>query len=99
MSIEPSRQTLARHEEIKVPFDVRKAHLRKDELDGGDSRMLAQRNQRLTAENQRLREENERYRERLARWAYNAFRKKGLRRGDLEEEMPEADRERSVKKG
>ena len=54
LSIEPSRQTLARQERVKFSFDIRKAELRKGELDGGDSRVLGQRVQRLTTENRAL---------------------------------------------
>ena len=96
MSIQPSRQTLARKEQIKISFDVRKAELRKGDLDGGNSRVLGQRVQRLETENRVLRVQIERYRERQVRWAYNAWKKKGLTEHDLDEPMPEVDRDRSV---
>ena len=95
MATRPSRQTLARHERIKVAFQTRKAGLHKEATPGGNDRVLAQRLQRVTAENARLREENERYRERFARWQYNAF-KRGLKEHHLEESLPEVDRQRSA---
>ena len=95
MGTRPSRQTLARHERIKVAFQTRKAGLRKEADQGPDDRVLAQRLRRVTAENARLREENERYRERLAQWQYNAF-KRGLKKHHLEEPLPEVDRQRSA---
>ncbi len=92
MEIWTTRQTVARHEEVNVAFSSRKAGLRK-EVDGGcDDRVLAQRLRRETAESARLREQNEVYRERLARWQYNAY-KHGLKEQDLEEPLPEIDRE------
>ena len=95
MMIRPSRQTLARHEKIKVAFQTCKARLRKEAGQGADDRGLAQQLRRVTAENARLREENERYRERFAQWQYNAF-KRGLKKHDLEEPLPEVDRQRSA---
>lgn len=95
MRIRPSRQTLARHERIKVAFQTRKAGLRKEGDQGPDDRVLTQQLRRLTAENARLREENERYRERFAQWQYNAF-KRGLNKDDLDEPLPEVDRQRSA---
>ena len=98
MSIEPSRQTLARQEPIKIAFDIRKAELRKGELDGGDVRVLGQRVQRLTTENRELCVQIERYKERLVRWQYNAWKKRGLTEHDLEEPLPELDRDRSTQR-
>ena len=60
--------------------------------------MLGQRVQRLTTENQELREQIERYKERLARWQYNAWKKRGLTEHDLDEPMPEPDRDRSTER-
>lgn len=95
MRIRPSRQTLARHERIKVAFQTRKAGLRKEAAQGGNDRVSTQRLRRLMAENARLREEIERYRERFARWQYNAF-KRGLKKHDLDEPLLEVDRQRSA---
>ena len=98
MSNEPSRQTLARQERIKIAFDIRKGELRKGETVGGNSHVLGQRVQRLTTENGELLVLIERYRERLVRWQYNAWKKKGLTDHDLEEPMPESDRDRSTER-
>ena len=95
MRVRPSRQTLARHERIQIAFQMRKAGLREEVDQGPNDRVLAQQLRRVTAENARLREENERYRERFAQWQYNAF-KRGLKKNDLEEPLPEVDRQRSA---
>ena len=95
LSIQTTRQTLARYEEVKGAFGARKAALRREAPAAGDERGLAQRLRRVIGENDRLREENARYRERFVRWQYNTY-KHGLKKHQLEEALPKVDRERSA---
>ena len=95
LGVRVARQTLARHDPIKLAFQVRKAGLRREAGAGGDDRPLEQRLRRVMAENARLLAENGRYRERLVQWQYNAY-KRGLRESDLEEPLPKVDRKPST---
>ena len=95
LGVRVARQTLARHEPIKLGFQLRKAGLRREAGARGDDRPLEQRLRRVMTEKARLLAENGRYREKLVRWQYNAY-KSGLRERDLEEPLPEVDRKRST---
>ena len=95
LEISTTRQTLGRHERIKLAFQTRKAGLRREDKQNADERTLAQRLRRETAENARLRAENERYREQLTRWQYNAH-KHGVKKQQLEEPLPDVDRNPST---
>ena len=90
-----TRQTLARHDEIKAAYDARKRALRKEAPRVGEERGVAQRLRRVVAENDRLRAENARYREQFVQLQYNAY-KHGLRKHQLEEPLPKVDREGST---
>lgn len=90
-----TRQTLARHEKIKAAFDTRKAALHMEGPATVGERVLAQRLHRVTAQRDRLEEENARLRERFVQWQYNAY-KHGLTKHQLEEPLPEIDRDRST---
>ncbi|MCA8277336.1 hypothetical protein LGN17_33140 [Burkholderia sp. AU30280] len=94
-----TRQTLHRHERIRLAFTVRKKALSGQ---SAESRAVAspelqvalQRIARLEAENQRLAAENNALLEQFARWAYNA-QTRNLTEDFLNHPLPAVDRQRS----
>ncbi|PAJ79155.1 hypothetical protein CJO71_19960 [Burkholderia ubonensis] len=94
-----TRQTLHRHERIRLAFTVRKRALSGQ---SAESRAVAspelqvalERIARLEAENQRLAAENNALLEQFARWAYNA-QTRNLTEDFLNHPLPAVDRQRS----
>ena len=95
MKIKPARQTLARHLDIKLAYQSRKAALRKSKGQRVGNSMLNQQLARAEAEIERLKLENERHRERFVRWQYNAY-KRGIENHELDAPLPSTDRRRSA---
>ena len=96
-----SRQSLNAHSRIKLAFQERKKTLRQNPNTAGksfsgssDSQKMLERIKRLEAENNRLKRENSIFLEKFARWAYNAYAK-GINPEDLDNPLPEIDRERT----
>lgn len=89
-----TRQTLHKHERIRIAFEVRKKNLERGEPQVRGSVQLQkalERISRLEAENQRLQAENERLLEQFARWAFNAY-VRGIGEKELNRPLPEIDR-------
>lgn len=95
-----TRQTLHRHERIRLAFTVRKRALsgqpedNPSEIESPGLKIALDRIARLEAENQRLQAENHGLLEQFARWAYNAHTR-NLTREFLDSPLPPVDRARS----
>ena len=95
-----TRQSLHRHERIRLAFVVRKKALSKQPDDphgppaSPELQVALDRIARLEAENQRLAAENNALLEQFARWAYNA-QTRNLSADFLNSPLPSVDRERS----
>ena len=94
LHLHPARQTLARHDRVRVAFRTRKAALRNPVQVSSDDRVLVHSVRSLRAQVDSLRAQLESSRERLARWQYNAY-KHGVKRSDLETPVPHVDRGRT----
>ena len=89
-----TRQTLHKHQNIKIAFEVRKKNLDTGEAPVRGSAQLQkalERIAKLEAENQRLQTENDRLLEQFARWAFNAY-VRGLGEAELNRPLPDIDR-------
>jgi len=89
-----TRQTLHKHDSIRVAFEVRKRNLQAGEPQVRRSAQVQkalERISRLEAENQRLQAENERLLEQFARWAFNAY-VRGIGESELNRPLPDIDR-------
>lgn len=92
-----TRQTLHKHERIKIAFEVRKKNINRSEPPSRGSVQIqkaTERIGRLEAENQRLQAENERLLEQFARWAFNTY-VHGIEESELNRPLPEIDRRRT----
>lgn len=94
-----TRQTLHRHERIRLAFAVRKKALsgqieQPHEWLPPELQVALDRIARLEAENQRLAAENHNLLEQFARWAYNP-QTRNLTKEFLNEPLPGVDREQS----
>lgn len=94
-----TRQTLHRHERIRLAFTVRKKALSGQRSEPKDVvlpelQVALERIARLEAENQRLAAENNALLEQFARWAYNA-QTRNLTEDFLNHPLPAVDRQRS----
>ncbi|MFY4698332.1 hypothetical protein [Burkholderia glumae] len=94
-----TRQTLHRHERIRLAFTVRKKALSGQgaeprEVASPELQVALERIARLEAENQRLAAENNALLEQFARWAYNAHTR-NLTEDFLNHPLPAVDRQRS----
>jgi hypothetical protein len=89
-----TRQTLHKHQRVKIAFEVRKNNLQAGEPPVRGSAQLQkalERIARLEAENERLITENDRLLEQFARWAFNAY-VRGIGEAELNRPLPEIDR-------
>ena len=89
-----TRQTLHKHQNIKLAFEVRKKNLQSGEAPVRGSAQIQkalERIAKLEAENQRLQTENDRLLEQFARWAFNAY-VRGVGEAELNRPLPEIDR-------
>lgn len=93
-----TRQTLHRHERIRVAFSAhRKAlpHVTPDQVSRDpEVQLLLDKLARLEGENRRLIAENDALLEQFVRWAYNAHTR-GLSEAFLNSALPVVDRKRS----
>jgi hypothetical protein len=94
-----TRQTLHRHERIRLAFAVRKKALAGEDeqprqASSPELQVALDRIARLEAENQRLVAENNALLEQFARWAYNAHTR-NLTEELLNNPLPDVDREQS----
>ena len=93
-----TRQTLHRHERIRLAYTVRKKALsgqeQTRETASPELQVALERIARLEGENRRLEAENNALLEQFARWAYNA-QTRNLTKEFLNNPLPAVDRERS----
>lgn len=93
-----TRQTLHRHERIRLAYTVRKKALsvpeQTRETASPELQVALERIARLEGENHRLEAENNALLEQFARWAYNA-QTRNLTKEFLNNPLPAVDRERS----
>jgi hypothetical protein len=93
-----TRQTLHRHERIRLAYTVRKKALSVQEptreTASPELQVALERIARLESENRRLEAENNALLEQFARWAYNA-QTRNLTKEFLNNPLPAVDRERS----
>lgn len=93
-----TRQTLHRHERIRLAYTVRKKALSVQESThesaSPELQVALERIARLESENRRLEAENNALLEQFARWAYNA-QTRNLTKEFLNNPLPAVDRERS----
>jgi hypothetical protein len=89
-----TRQTLHKHQQIQIAYEVRKKNLQPSERQERGSAQLQkalERISRLEAENQRFQAENDLLLEQFARWAFNAY-VRGIGEAELNRPLPEIDR-------
>jgi len=99
LSMNASRQTLARNRAITDAFHAAKRRLNEANNDRtampGSLRMASARIRRLESEVSQLREANRILMERFVKWQYNAYAR-GLSERDLDRALPSIDRGRTL---